>query len=243
MSINDHSLLSESPLLKKTPDRILDAALALFNGQGVRNVSTNHISAALGISPGNLYYYYRNRAAIVRGLFDKYRARFDQVLRVPAQRAMTYEDKVGYLEGIFETMWRYRFLHRDMDQLLREDDALRQAYRAFAEDVVRAGRDVLKGLVDAGIMVASDEALDALIINIWVLATAWSGFLTAMALEAGAEAQFSASLLRRGIYQVICMEEPFLSDDVRARTQALKQAYLDGGDASPAALFAQLGNA
>lgn len=37
-----------------TYTRIIDASLALFNEEGERNISTNHIAAHLGISPGNL---------------------------------------------------------------------------------------------------------------------------------------------------------------------------------------------
>jgi len=52
-----------------TKSRILDTALALFNERGTANVTTNHISEALNMSPGNLYYHFRNKAAIVREIF------------------------------------------------------------------------------------------------------------------------------------------------------------------------------
>lgn len=39
-----------------TRDRILQASLHLFNTQGERNITTNHIASHLGMSPGNLYY-------------------------------------------------------------------------------------------------------------------------------------------------------------------------------------------
>ena len=36
-----------------TYSRIVEASLMLFNEEGERNISTNHIAAHLGISPGN----------------------------------------------------------------------------------------------------------------------------------------------------------------------------------------------
>ena len=53
----------------KTRDRIVEASLELFNAQGERSVTTNHIAAHLGMSPGNLYYHFRNKQAIIALLF------------------------------------------------------------------------------------------------------------------------------------------------------------------------------
>lgn len=58
----------------KTRDRIVAESLELFNAQGERNVTTNHIAAHLGMSPGNLYYHFRNKQAIIAELFAQYEA-------------------------------------------------------------------------------------------------------------------------------------------------------------------------
>ena len=50
---------------QNTYQRIIESALVLFNEEGERNISTNHISAHLGISPGNLYYHFRNKDEII----------------------------------------------------------------------------------------------------------------------------------------------------------------------------------
>ena len=42
----------------KTRDRIIERAIDMFNEKGAANVSTVQLSEALGISPGNLYYYF-----------------------------------------------------------------------------------------------------------------------------------------------------------------------------------------
>lgn len=234
--LKPQEILQLTPM-PRTRDRILEAALKLFNEKGERNVSTNHICAELGMSPGNLYYHFRNKADMVFALFEAYRERFESVLRMPDNRSLTYEDKVGYFGAIFEAMWEYRFLHRDMEHLLAENAAFCEAYRQFAQDAVRNGKRILQGLVEAGMMKADAAEIDALIVNIWVIITAWSGFLQAVALPANRDQVLNQSRLKRGIYQLICLEEPYLSEEVRKRVPELKAFYLEGGVGDPLSLF------
>ena len=56
----------------KTRERIVQNSLELFNQQGERSVSTNHIAAHMEMSPGNLYYHFPNKQAIIAELFTEY---------------------------------------------------------------------------------------------------------------------------------------------------------------------------
>ncbi|MGB1220839.1 MAG: TetR/AcrR family transcriptional regulator, partial [Alcanivoracaceae bacterium] len=150
-----------------TRERILDSALRLFNAQGERNVTTNHIAEDLGISPGNLYYHFRNKADIVSELFNHYEALVSGFLQVPEDRVLTWQDKMGYLESILDSMWGARFFHRDLSHLLNQDENLRLRYNAFVQRTLEQGLRVYEGLRSAGLLEATDEELRALMVNTW----------------------------------------------------------------------------
>ena len=64
----------------KTRDRILEAALRLFNDEGLPAVSTHRVAAELGISPGNLHYHFKTKRLIVAWLFRRYEDRLEPCL-------------------------------------------------------------------------------------------------------------------------------------------------------------------
>lgn len=196
----------------KTRERIVQASLELFNSQGERAVSTNHIAAHLGISPGNLYYHFRNKQAIIAELFAAYADQVDEILRVPAERAMTMDDKTFYLEALLAAMWRYRFLHRDLEHLLDADPALAADYRRFARHCLARAVAVYQAFAVAGILCMDATQTEALALNAWIIMTSWVRFLCTARCDAGA---LSEELLRRGIYQVLALEQGFLAESAR----------------------------
>jgi AcrR family transcriptional regulator len=94
----------------RTKDKILQASIELFNQQGERQVTTNHIAAHLGISPGNLYYHFRNKEDIVRHIFKEYAKLLDNRIQPPSRASEALDALAQYLDVVFELMWRFQFL-------------------------------------------------------------------------------------------------------------------------------------
>lgn len=202
----------------KTRERILQASLELFNSQGERNVTTNHIAAHLGISPGNLYYHYRHKQMIIGELFARYEQRVDSFLQLPSDQPLTVDDKTLYLQALLAAMWDYRFLHRDLEHLLECDSDLAARYREFAGRCLAQAKAIYNGFVEAGILLMTPQQVEALVLNSWIVLTSWVRFLATVRAEPG---DLNPQLMQRGIYQILMLESGYLNADSAAPVQTL----------------------
>jgi len=161
-----------------TKSRILDAALALFNEQGTANVTTNHISEALGMSPGNLYYHYRNKAEIVRGLFARIQGEWAVNYAVPPATMPSVSMMETMVAGNFDIQARYRFFFRDLTLLLNADPELRAAYQANREAGLGNTKFLISLFVDAGVLnpVGDAQDIDDIAQLLWMVGDFWLVF-------------------------------------------------------------------
>ena len=208
-------------MARQTRQRILDASLAMFNAQGEPNVTTNHIADELEISPGNLYYHFRNKDDIIEQLFGEYEQRIDTALAAPEGRLPGLEDVWLQLHLVFECIWDYRFLYRDLVDILSRNRRLRMRFARILKRADEQAHTVMRGLVQAGVMRASADEVDAASTNILVIATFWLNY----AAVHGDTDEHTA--IRDGIVQVMMLIAPFLRDAERVHLNTLTSAYLD----------------
>ena len=208
-----------------TKERILDASLALFNELGERKVTTNHIASHLQISPGNLYYHFKNKQAIIFALFERYEERVLTILQVPQNRTLQPMDKLNYLQAIFRGLWDFRFMHRDMEHLLLEDAELHARYRRFFRTCQLRVQAIFRGLGDAGIIRVNEDDVAALALNTWIVVTSWFSFLRCNLLSDDGDS-ISPELLQAGIYQVFTLERPYLTDEYREVMNQLQATFM-----------------
>jgi AcrR family transcriptional regulator len=206
---------------RQTRQRILDTSLAMFNAQGEPNVTTNHIADELEISPGNLYYHFRNKDDIIEHLFGRYEERIDTALAAPAGRLPGLEDVWLQLHLVFECIWDYRFLYRDLVDILSRNRRLRLRFARILKRADEQAHVVMRGLSRAGVMRASAAELDAAATNVLVISTFWMNYAAA---RGDKDEQRS---IRDGIVQVMMLLAPFLRDAERVHLNSLTRAYLD----------------
>lgn len=206
----------------KTRDRILQVSLQLFNERGERTITTNHIAAEMGISPGNLYYHFRNKAEIIKELMHVYQAEMLSVLSVPADRPLTVEDKILYFQRLSQQLWRYRFMHRDIYHLMDSHDEFKILYPRFSMHVMKQGKQIYQAFVDAGLMKMTPDEIEALIVNIWIVLTNWVNFLYMSGHIANLEVM-DEQWIWQGLRQMVFLEGPYLVGESRKAYDTLLQ--------------------
>jgi len=168
--------MAERKRPRRTPERIVETSLALFNELGEANVTTADVAAEMGISPGNLYYHFRNKDAIIATLFARLEERIDVLLAAPGNRAANVEDLWLFLHLLFEAMWEYRFVYRDLDEILSRNRPLAVRFAALMRRGNSAVIELCRSMVAEGSMRASEREIAALADNVGVVATYWMSY-------------------------------------------------------------------
>ena len=167
-----------------TKTRILEAARALFNQEGVGALSAVDIAAALGISPGHLYYHFKGKPEILAALAGAHQEEVELVLdaavRACRGQDATLEMMWTHVHILVEEAWDARFLHREAGALALRYPGLAARLRRIAAAEREALRAMLEALATAGAITAPAEALDGLA---RILVTAIAGHALALELE------------------------------------------------------------
>jgi AcrR family transcriptional regulator len=225
---SENSSASQPPSRSaRTRERILKISLDLFNAQGEANVTTGHIADELNISPGNLYYHFRNKDEIIQHLFADFEKAIDVGPGEIGDAASVMEDMWLYLHLMFERIWQYRFLYRNLDDLVMRDTKLRSHFNIIIGHKREAVKQLCDALVGASAMRATEEEIHALAENILVVATYWLNFEHLRAKPVG---KFVAEPdpeqhLSRGVYQVMSLVKPFLLGEAREHLLHLMDNY------------------
>ena len=190
-----------------TRDFVLDTAVALFNEQGTAAVSTNHIAEAAGISPGNLYYHFKNKDDIIRAVFDRMVEEWDAVYLVSADAVFDLAMLREALRRNFDLLWRYRFFYRELGALVRHDRQLGKRHKAIQEQRQREQLALFDRLAAAGVFKRPrkrSEVEETLTIA-WIVGNYWLAHL-----ESGGET-VTPELMQQGVELIMRLFTPYLN--------------------------------
>ncbi|MCP5066842.1 MAG: TetR/AcrR family transcriptional regulator [bacterium] len=200
-------------------ERIVIASLALFNERGVRNVTTNHIAAHLDISPGNLYYHFRNKEQIIREIFPAIAEAVDGAVVLPEGRKITAEDVGGYHLAGIRALWEFRFFFRDMSTVNISDPVLATRSEQVRQRVLSSIAALLERLREQGETrpIEPDFEPRRVATNSVIVWTSWMNFLGG----AAAAEKIGPDDILEGAIQSFLTISPLLNDSFAAEARAV----------------------
>ncbi|KQP13567.1 TetR/AcrR family transcriptional regulator [Pseudorhodoferax sp. Leaf267] len=209
---------------RRTAERILEVTLALFNRLGAPNVSTTLIAAELNISPGNLYYHYPAKDELLGALFDRYAQAMGELLDA-GQEVRDVEDAWFFLHSVFERIWEYRFLYRDLNDLLSNNRRLEQHVQTVLQGKSRAVRGMLQAMGHHGALQIAPTEAQTTATSMVVVLTYWLSFEYALAPRGAMEPEAAQGAVLRGATHVLALLLPYLAAEQREHLASLVSAY------------------
>ncbi|MBB1439143.1 TetR/AcrR family transcriptional regulator [Shewanella sp. SG41-4] len=207
----------------KTRDKIIFASLELFNEHGERSITTNHIAAHLGISPGNLYYHFRNKEDIINSIFSLYESHLESGFKPYDDVPITIELLMGYFDAMFYTLWQFRFMYANLADILSRDDALKKRYLHAQQQVLTRSSDVLRKLKKDGFLDVDDNKVTALADTIKMMVSFWISYQ----LTQSSTSTITKATLYDGLLRVLMIFQAYSTPTSSATFCRLEQHYLD----------------
>lgn len=179
-----------------TKEKILAAALKLFNESNTQAATTNHIAAEAGISPGNLHYHFKNREAIIFKLYEMLRSG----TKLEHSELPTTIAELHRMQALQTPIfWEYRFFYRELLFLLSRDPELKTRYVADNIDHRKRIRTVMEHLVANGYVTAPyDNIIEQLTDTILMGIQFWNAYLETLDQPLNQQNQQSRTLFFEG---------------------------------------------
>ncbi len=214
----------------KTNEKIIHASLQLFNEHGERSITTNHIAAHLGISPGNLYYHFKNKQDIIRSIFDNYEHFLNTSFQPYQANKVTVDLLISYFDIMFEIPWRFRFMYTNLNDILSRDEGLSKRYLVIQNNALQRSCDILSQLKQDGLLDVADNKIIRLADTMRMIACFWIGYQQTHT----EEIKITAASLYEGLLRVIMLfkahateQSMLLFDKVEQHYEALSLQYAE----------------
>jgi AcrR family transcriptional regulator len=161
----------------------------------------------MGISPGNLYYHFRNKEEIIREIFGRIIEDFDVLYKNPKHHAVTAAGFFDIFKKTCDLYFKYRFFYLELAPLLGQDPLLKKRYRANLRVRLEQQKRFYSMLMKEGIIrPSSEKELTAGMISGWIVSDFWLTWLYISGEQITPE-RIGGSLL-----QIYYLLKPYLTD-------------------------------
>lgn len=147
---------------QKTKERILAAALKIFQDEGLHAPSAVDVASALSISPGHLYYHFKGKPELIAALFEAHRQEMAMILNGVADADPKLEELWTHVQIVLEEIQDMRFLYRDLHAACAVSDAMDKGMRAIVTGLRRTLHGFLERMTKAGTL-PQKEGLPAML--------------------------------------------------------------------------------
>jgi len=174
---------------KKSPtkEKIKKIATTLFNENDTLSITTNHIANKANISPGNLYYHYKNKEEIITEIYQEMSSKFESFNSF--EQILSSENPLVVLSKMFEKygelFLEYKFLLRDISTLMAIYPSLKKEFLKKQAIRIEQIESVFKYFISLDILIQMPEdeihlraKLNWFVSGYWQLFTGVTGEIT-----------------------------------------------------------------
>jgi len=204
---------------RETQNRILDAAITLFNKEGTSQVSTNRIAEAAGVSKGNLHYHFRTKQEITFTIWLRIEQEVDSWTGDASHPTVLHMAEM--LHRQYSLIWRYRFFYRELTTLLDGDVDLKYRFRRQRIQRMEEIRLFFEALVDSGVATppATPDTFPNLIRISWMVSDYWLSFISVDSRAIDAES------MQEGFQLMLELFDPMLTNQAQAEIRECLRVF------------------
>ncbi|MBQ4833984.1 TetR/AcrR family transcriptional regulator [Pseudoalteromonas sp. MMG010] len=204
-----------------TKEKIIHTSISLFNEFGERSISTNHIASHLGMSPGNLYYHFKNKEDIIRHIFALYRDHLNTHFKPINTDDDAFLHLSDYLDSLFELMWRFHFFYDNLGVILARDSQLKQDYIDFQSVLLGQVQRIVIGLRDSGMINIDEQDTIELAHTLKLTVSFWTPYVKARRVSG----ELAKEDIYRGILKVLALFKAYSTEKSLVKMNVLRDKY------------------
>lgn len=159
-----------------TKEKILQAGLQLYNTSGISSITSRHIAASLQMSHGNLHYHFKHTDEIIKTLYDRLSAEFDQIiLQMAATKAVNMDTIDKFSVRSLGLMYQYRFIFLHFVEIGSRIPAIKQDYFQLTKRRTKEFKALFRQLVNNGTFRSDlpENVWPALVTQIFIVGDFW----------------------------------------------------------------------